>query len=1051
MKSTTLAFVTMLQSVFLSTLSAATFYVSPSGDNTNKGTSEDMPFLEVQYAIDQMTAGDTLVVLDGYYPGSIKLKSGITIQAKNPRKAVFSGAEVMNNTFELHSNGIYRTPFDKKPKLIFFNYSPMTWACWPNIQWSENWDKNKKWALATDGTGPGVLTSAAFSSIKDLDLTGGYCFLRYGKGNSCYSRLIESFDGTVMHWNDDNFYTQQYTGEDGPRGSAEALLTLSEDHAWHPNKSKFFLAGDFDLLDAPGEWIVEGNTLYIYPPGGRDPNGEVILAQTNDYCINEVEKVTDITIEGVDFFACSVNLENSENAGICFNNVYFTYIGGELLYIDRVQGTSNEKPIKVTGSHIRFEKCLFAGAQNSALQLEGSDITVQNCVFIENNRHANFESRGLQLRATGTYKIIRNTFFNNCSDHIRITYNSNYEQSANPEISCNNLFNGGIYNSDVSGIYLPTGSQKYLEVHHNWMHNINGNALRLDLAGTELTAHHNVFWASQRGLNIEGYGKFNIYNNTSVHNQSACFLTRNVLNHANMTEASFDSTFPPIDDWNVLNNLVENFVDRVGPREKDLLNSQREKGLLHPERMQSNDIPITDRGAIQGNLTGFQYDIFTNGSLSGLNLIPRDNVVRNGVSQTDELASQGVTSLGTYRGAYDVGDDYWFPGSDWMPYGLKLPRTMVESEQFAKDYYAVSIVPEISTVILPEIATCIAPAPGSVNISIESELTFNHGYKAKSANVYFGTDSMAVANASVDSPEFLVNLIYPENDVDLNDLNIELKKETEYFWRVDAINENGEVTAGNIWHFTTEIEKYDVQLKILDAGSKESVGRVIICFNERSAMSNSKGIAKFPDVLPGSIKVTLIHGNYFEYADSVTVTSDTTLIFKMVNLLASVKFLVTDGINPLGYAKVVFNDYMYLTGNNGMMFFSGQPARKEYIYQIYKEGYQTVSDTFFLEIDTVLSVQLQQISNTMLKFAESIPVRIYPNPASDKLFIELPLDLIYDKIRIIDMLGRTCLSQNYTSCLLEIDVSVLPGGLYSIQITGREFHIAKDFMKITFS
>ena len=50
-------------------------------------------------------------------------------------------------------------------------------------------------------------------------------------------------------------YDKKRTGEDGPRGSAEALLTLSTSHAWHPNKSRFFLAGDLDLLDTPGEWL----------------------------------------------------------------------------------------------------------------------------------------------------------------------------------------------------------------------------------------------------------------------------------------------------------------------------------------------------------------------------------------------------------------------------------------------------------------------------------------------------------------------------------------------------------------------------------------------------------------------------------------------------------------------------------------------------------------------------------------------------------------------------------------------------------------------------
>jgi hypothetical protein len=131
----------------------------------------------------------------------------------------------------------------------------MTWAQWPDVSWEENWMAEKKWANATKGTGPGVLTSHAFKNISQLSLTGGYCFLRYGKGNSCYSRRIESFDGRTLRWNDENFYTQNYTGEEGRRGAAEALKTLGENHPWHPSKSRFFLAGTLELLYTPGEWF----------------------------------------------------------------------------------------------------------------------------------------------------------------------------------------------------------------------------------------------------------------------------------------------------------------------------------------------------------------------------------------------------------------------------------------------------------------------------------------------------------------------------------------------------------------------------------------------------------------------------------------------------------------------------------------------------------------------------------------------------------------------------------------------------------------------------
>ena len=43
---------------------------------------------------------------------------------------------------------------------------------------------------------------------------------------------------------------------------------------------------------------------------------------------------------------------------------------------------------------------------------------------------------------------------------------------------------------------------------------------------------------------------------------------------------------------------------------------------------------------MRGNLTGERRDVFTNGELDGLNLIPIDPIVRDGVSQTTDLAAQ---------------------------------------------------------------------------------------------------------------------------------------------------------------------------------------------------------------------------------------------------------------------------------------------------------------------------------------------------------------------------------------------------------------------------
>lgn len=112
--------------LFTAQVSAATYYVSPAGDDKNNGSSEREPFKLVQHAIDSMSAGDTLLVLDGLYSGTLKLKSGIHIKAKNPRRVIFTGAESIKAEFVKHKGEIYKARISGNPKQVFFNGTRMT-------------------------------------------------------------------------------------------------------------------------------------------------------------------------------------------------------------------------------------------------------------------------------------------------------------------------------------------------------------------------------------------------------------------------------------------------------------------------------------------------------------------------------------------------------------------------------------------------------------------------------------------------------------------------------------------------------------------------------------------------------------------------------------------------------------------------------------------------------------------------------------------------------------------------------------------------------------
>src|SRR5690554_2344101 len=91
---------------------------------------------------------------------------------------------------------------------------------------------------------------------------------------------------------------------------------------------------------------------------------------------------------------------------------------------------------------------------------------------------------------------------------------------------------------------------------------------------------------------------------------------------------------------------------------------------------------------------------------------------------------------------------------------------------------------------------------------------------------------------------------------------------------------------------------------------------------------------------------------------------------------------------------------------------------------------------YYFRNTLILSTPEHQTSN----------LSIFPNPVSDKLFIESDLDEL-NSVIITDINGRTILSEN-TKNLKEVDVSNLKSGLYFIRIESPSGNITKKFIKI---
>jgi len=93
------------------------------------------------------------------------------------------------------------------------------------------------------------------------------------------------------------------------------------------------------------------------------------------------------------------------------------------------------------------------------------------------------------------------------------------------------------------------------------------------------------------------------------------------------------------------------------------------------------------------------------------------------------------------------------------------------------------------------------PANGAVDIKPSVILKWNAGAVAASHEVYFGTDSSAVKNATKASPEYKGPKALGEESYDPGKLLMNM----DYFWRVDEVNGINPLSPwqGTVWRFTT--------------------------------------------------------------------------------------------------------------------------------------------------------------------------------------------------------------------------------------------------------
>ncbi len=91
------------------------------------------------------------------------------------------------------------------------------------------------------------------------------------------------------------------------------------------------------------------------------------------------------------------------------------------------------------------------------------------------------------------------------------------------------------------------------------------------------------------------------------------------------------------------------------------------------------------------------------------------------------------------------------------------------------------------------------PAHGTTDVQLNVILSWTPADSAASHQLYLGTDKDVVRNADTSAPEYKASIALGDENYDTG----LLEADTTYYWRVDAVDAQGNTTKGPIWVFTT--------------------------------------------------------------------------------------------------------------------------------------------------------------------------------------------------------------------------------------------------------
>ncbi|WP_158560399.1 DUF7594 domain-containing protein [Paenibacillus contaminans] len=445
-----------------------TYYVSPTGSDSNDGMSLSTPFKTIQKAANVMVAGDLCYIRGGTYRETvIPVHSGtsgntITFQNYNGEQVTVSGLDPVTG-WSLDAGSVYKAVMNGTlgtRNQIFVDGVMMNLARWPNQTGTLTQP-----TLATVGSvDPGLPST----TIIDSHIPGGDDF---------WNGAQLWIPSGVAYW----AYTSTVTDYDAATHKL-TFNSLPVSGSYDPVAgNKYFLSGIKAALDTQKEWWYDSNAqlLYLWAPGGADPSTQTVEAKKRDYAF-DLSGRSYLDITGIDIFGASINTD------VDTSHVTIRDMKAEYISHDNAAGAGY--PISIKGSDIEIRNSELAYSSSAILVVEGSDNRV-----INNYIH------------DGNYMATSNPMIYTKGNRLLVSHNTGTEAgravigggATDSRIQYNDFSFAGRLTKDLGVTYMANTDGQNTVLSYNKIHDNaapSGVGIYFDQATQNYIIHHNVVW-----------------------------------------------------------------------------------------------------------------------------------------------------------------------------------------------------------------------------------------------------------------------------------------------------------------------------------------------------------------------------------------------------------------------------------------------------------------------------------------------------------------------------------------------------------------------------